>query len=376
MEFKPDLIRKLELYFGLSAVFISLAFSAYFLYSVVANVSSASLVISTDPDFAGFGSLFELLLALSVLLPFIILISLYVYDAKLGEYGRYSVMRMFAVLITTNLLLTIILPIFIPSPPTIPSVIFTTTPYAIFMVEIYEIVYEYALVFLLPIFIFSLVMIHLNGKGGYRKIITGITGNDIEAAEYAAVSIIPILVILFLYNFTSGGDLFTFALYAVEFIILAYVFIRFGMASSAMLYLSISAIDLGLNWLSSIDTATGFALSETVSLFVLFWALIGITSLFAVIFTIAGASRRGKLIRAPEDFEHPKATNTVHRTPRKKKLETPTPWINSVCPSCGSITFKIEKDGSLTCLKCGATIDKDAEGPMNIRIDYSKPPRF
>ncbi len=376
MEFKPDLIRKLELFFGLLAVFISIAFSVYFLYDIISNLSAASLVISTDPDFAGFGYLFPLMVGLSVILPLIIILSLYIYDVKLGEYGRYSVMRMFAVLITTNLLLTILLPIFIPSPSAIPSVFFTATPYATFMVEIYEIIYEYALVFLLPIIIFSIVLIGLSGNKRYRRIVTGITDRDIEAAQYAAVSIIPILLILFLYNYTGGGDLFTFILYAAEFVILSYVFIRFGIFSSSMLYLSISSIDLGLNWLSSIDTATTFALSETVSLFVLFWALIGITSLFAVIFTIAGASRHYRLREAPEVSEKHTSLEAKATARKKKRMEGPSPWINSVCPSCGSITFKIENDGSLTCLKCGAKIDRDAEGPMNVRIDYSRSPRF
>ncbi len=356
MAFKPDLVRTLERYFGLAAVIFSIAAFLFFGYEIISGLGGILSTIQSDPSYSNASGLPILMIASVILIPVFLILFFYLIEKSDSRYDRYGIMRVFAILVSSNILLTFLLP-YIISLPAIPN-LFQYSPYATITVSLYQYAFQYVLFFLAPILVISVIYMISRDYGSGRNLLKGIIPDDVPALGLSTISWIPIMVIFGLYYFSSGGDSFSFILYGTEFFILSYCFVRFGLPASTVLYLSFASINIVSTWSSEAGTTMGSYVSLSLGFFVLIWAFIGISSIFTAMFTFI---KRGGAVKIKRSAHKVMQSGTVKRTM--------SPWINSSCPSCGSVTYKINNDGSLACLKCSHVIDKDAEGPINVRID-------
>ncbi|MCL4342578.1 MAG: transposase [Candidatus Thermoplasmatota archaeon] len=356
MDFHPDLIRKIERYFGLAGVLLAVAIALYFVYGIFSDLAGTLFTIRNNPYYSNAGGPPILMEASVIGIPIVIAVLYYFIEVRDGVYERFAIMRVFAILISSNLLLTVTLPVFISPPPA--GAAFSSTPLATVMVIIYQNTYEFLELLLLPILAVAILYMIVTGGLSARKLVFGIVPRDFPALGIAAIAWVPAALIFGLFFFSNGGDVFSYMVLALEFFVITYSFIRFGLPAAAMLYFSLMAMDIVSAWSAAGTSQYASTVSLSVGLFILVWAFIGITSIFAALFTFM---RDGASLRV----RNATARAMSNGSPR----HTISPWINSSCPSCGSVTYKINPDGSLTCLKCGQVIDKDAEGPMNVRID-------
>lgn len=100
------------------------------------------------------------------------------------------------------------------------------------------------------------------------------------------------------------------------------------------------------------------------------------TSVFLVILLFSFMGLAGSLLKITQISEsRTRKVATDNKPPRSISLDPKDLWIRSSCPSCGSATFKVENDLSMTCSNCSGKVDRDYAGPMNIKIEFQKRPR-
>ncbi len=213
----------------------------------------------------------------------------------------------------------------------------------------------------IPLTIMTVVILAFSKKLHIKNIIK--PWNEIQR-------FVPLMIVItgIVSVFISNAGLFETILLYLSTIVLAYIYLRFGLLRAIFVSFISSIIDL-----ASVIFSSNSIFSAAISIFIFIWAFAGLYTL--TFFYISGKKKQEKdseINSTEADKGTALESGPAENSKGRQKASPDELWIRCACPNCGNVEYRVNDDMSLKCTRCGQELNRDYSGPFNIFInDFS-----
>ncbi len=352
-----DVFGKILKYLEIAGFYIALF--TFVIYGIMEIFFGSSSLASVSDFFPGPASL--LILAGIIALPIISMVY-YRYAPgmrKSSPEERITYLRLLSVYVLLQVTLSLLFNTLYPGISAAEETYLTQTPP---LVDFTQGQINFGLSIAVSIFVPLLIISYLQKFSGRKILNVGKWKFDLPII--AVIAAVQSVIYLFIF-YGTYGFLENLLLFIPEAFLLNIAYRYIGLLRSLTIALIVDGITL-LILVSSVSTSPALQVAGSVSLFLMiFWGVTGMYSLLTI-------------IPVPERVKQP-VGDEITETPGKQQQPVPSRlvpqesmWIRSSCPGCGNASFKVLPDYNLECLSCKKQVDKDYNGPMNIRVEMRK----